>query len=738
MSAAILGQCPGCKRTLRLPEQAAGQTVRCRHCGMVSHANPTPRLLALQAAAKAAPVAAPVMTAAPAAQAPQGVDAWSAIADEAFNEATPARRYRRGKGGWVAAILALFFLAACLAGTAAAVYFILPTIKEKIAERDQAQKSTPETDKVAAVGNQDKPFASAGTHDFPRRLLGISVNNYIYANPTSYGFDNKKYVKRDFGKTLEKLANRFRIPDSQVFELSDCAPKQPNPPVKPIIEQTLTRFVETSRPQDRVIVILCAHTIEIDKKPYLVPLEGDLEDAKTLIPVEWVMQQLDKCPAQQKVLIADFNRYDRGRGKERPHGGKLAESTEALLKNPPAGVQVWSASSAGQYSYEFDDDYAFDNQAVRGGAFLNMFSVVFLAGGAGGKIQKPDDPLPIDLLAQKVNPLTEKLSTELEDPDGDPAEAMPEKTGDKKEQEKQAKVARKKALQTPFLAGSMKGEPAAFNPSEPAPKPVVIPTPQEVYAKGVVPQEQIKKMLDIFAVPPIKEARIGASEVRFDRVLPFQTEVMKDYMNNTTVEQIKSDSEKYPLRAAVISAIETLRKLDSADMALPTSLTEGDRNDAAKNKFAKDQRAPARVILQLGNVIEALQKAGEERKEEKSKFWQATFDYVMAQAKARYVYTNEYDSVVGLIRKDNLPDLDKKKGQAGWRLASKESLTTSDNDVKEMRKDVRKIYLKLAKDHPGTPWAVLAKREKDATLGLRWEPYGEATKEQPEPAADKK
>src|SRR5262245_32299449 len=255
MSVAILGKCPGCKRTLRLPEEAAGKTVRCRHCGMIAQANPTARLqarsaAAIQSASVAAvpvvhPVAAAPLNITAAAPAPQSADAWSAIADEAFNDTTPAAKYRHRKGGWITAILALLFLAGCLGGTAAAVYLLMPKIKEKMAEQEEAQRNAAETPKSGPKGNPDQIVVAGGNQPFPRRLLGISVNNYIYANPTSYGYDPGGLIKRDFGKTLEKLANKLRVPEGQVFELSDGAPKKANPPVKPIFEQTLTRFLES-------------------------------------------------------------------------------------------------------------------------------------------------------------------------------------------------------------------------------------------------------------------------------------------------------------------------------------------------------------------------------------------------------------------------------------------------------------------------------------------------------------
>ena len=37
-------------------------------------------------------------------------------------------------------------------------------------------------------------------------------------------------------------------------------------------------------------------------------------------------------------------------------------------------------------------------------------------------------------------------------------------------------------------------------------------------------------------------------------------------------------------------------------------------------------------------------------------------------------------------------------------------------------RDAEKLLDKLAKSHPGTPWEILAKRERFTTLGLEWKP----------------
>ena len=122
-----------------------------------------------------------------------------------------------------------------------------------------------------------------------------------------------------------------------------------------------------------------------------------------------------------------------------------------------------------------------------------------------------------------------------------------------------------------------------------------------------------------------------------------------------------------------------------------------------------------------------LEKVGEERKDEKSKRWQAHYDFALAMVKAKYAYTHEYSLMTGEIRRDALPELPKGTGW-GWRLASSGTMK-SNTDVKDLVKDARKLLQKVIKDNPGTPWEVMAKRSVTTQLGLKWEPtnFGAAT-----------
>jgi len=56
----------------------------------------------------------------------------------------------------------------------------------------------------------------------------------------------------------------------------------------------------------------------------------------------------------------------------------------------------------------------------------------------------------------------------------------------------------------------------------------------------------------------------------------------------------------------------------------------------------------------------------------------------------------------------------------GWRLASREKLSGG-KEVKELATESKKVLAKLIKQYPGTPWEVLARRERLTALGLEWQ-----------------
>jgi hypothetical protein len=538
---------------------------------------------------------------------------------------------------------------------------------------------------------------------FPRRLLAISVNNYLYANPVSSGSPD-----RNAHTLAVRIADVLHVHPSQVVELCDSIPSRPlreqgkesserkpqvdwvvttRPPLKPLFEKTIHVFLESCRPQDHIFVLFIGHMVDVGEEAYLVPLEGEPGHKETLIPLSWLYEQLARCRAWQKVLIVDACRFDPSRGQERPGGGPMSAGVAGLLQKPPLGVQVWSACSSGQYSYELGGR----------GVFLDKLYDA-LSAPVLKIIQQPQDPLPIEELAQIVRQNTvAEVASQICSSDG------------------------QKAVQTPQLTGQRPEHEASYDQEEPLPRKIEIPLSFPVVGGGL--RGQIRSIIQEIELPPLKPARAQRMSLHIEDLLLFSAEAIQRYQPDYhSLAEIEHSSEKYPLRMQVIQTIELMRATFDADGShgLLRDYFYGGSSDRVKAAIFKEQMKPARVLEELQERLEELRKAARYRDRDPSPRWQAHCDYTLAQLLARTAYVSEYNLMLGRIRKDELPEL-RPDVHTGWRLASCEKMQ-SGKDVREMAAQAKMLFAKLIKEHPGTPWEVLAKRAWLTALGLEWQP----------------
>lgn len=651
--------CPGCRATVRLPEEWLGKTVRCIACGFTAR--------------------------------PVRDNEENAV--DTFVEASRVR-YRPDRSNSGLIVVATMLATLLIGGTVA--YWkrdvLFPAPSAPVAKGKSGKL------KPAVVDTKDDPTpASVAIGPYPRRMLVVSINNYLYANPTLFGVP-----ARSPAALLERLADKYRIPRDQLFLLCDAPSNRgATPPLKPIVESVIESYLASSRPQDRIILLFAGHTVVVEGKPYLVPFDGELKDASTLIPFAWLYERLAACKARQKVLIVDTARADTSRGSERPSPGPLAVEIEAVLKAPPAGVQVWASASAGQQSYEYKYQ-AFDGNMIEGGLFLNQILNSFAKTGIG--IPKPEDSLPVEALATAVGTLTTAAALGIE-----------------------------KQPQVPFLAGAVATEGADADSAEAPATKVVIPKPAAFAKGGLADPKLVAGILKEIHLPPIKATTPGevANAEDLEKGMPFSAEALKDYAADyESVRELLDKPTEYPLRVAVLKTVEVLERhgrgqvrINGVDKTVGTLNDEftGPSSDDVKKTVALDQKmGPAMMVVELEDALRALEKMKPERAKETSKRWQANHDYVLAMIKARFAYVNEYNFMLGKIRKDELPPIDPKIHK-GWRLAAEEKMK-SPREYKDQADEARKLFERLIKEHPGTPWEILAKRDKLTALGLTWQP----------------
>jgi hypothetical protein len=695
MSAVVEAACPGCKKTLRIPAEWIHQAFRCKHCGMVIAARPA----AVTPKAPLSPVASvPVATARPANPVVPAVAAPAPTASLTFanldgGELISSRRQRRGSW-WKVGLFAI----AVLAILGAAITATLPQLKKLVQQspiqlasgeeeedgakesvnrdkpskerkKDSSQREAALKDRGKKVGGGGNPIAQSAS-TFPRRGLVVSVNNYLFLNPINYGASGQR--TRNLHSLLDRFTNGLRIPREQVFELSDAAPQgRARPPVKSVIEKVIGDFLDTSRPQDRMILLLVAHTVELGDVPYIIPLDGDLESKERLIPLTWLYDRLAKCSARQKLLIVDTCRYDPTRGMERPGSGAMGGKLDAMLQTPPPGVEVWSACIAGQQSYEFDSSA---NGSVNGGLFLDCIYESLLR-GIEGTIQRPEEAI-------KFKPLVDKVNARM-----------------------RSELSLLNLKQESRLSGQPAEEGAAYDPKQPQAAKIAVEVPQRDKA-GVASQALVSSILKEIDVPPLKLTHEDML-IRPESMPPFEAKVLDEF---------KSDGEMTPFREAVEKARKTLHAQLKGKRLQEEWQMMGDDNRHKAFVKGYQEKQVAGTMRELEEALEDLKQAGKDRKEEKSKRWQANYDYIYARLEAQLAYLYEYDSLLGEMRKD-LPE----KGPNGWRLASQKKLQ-GDATGRKFGTDAGKLQEKIIKEYAGTPWEMLAKRDKLSNLGLKWQP----------------
>jgi hypothetical protein len=253
------------------------------------------------------------------------------------------------------------------------------------------------------------------------------------------------------------------------------------------------------------------------------------------------------------------------------------------------------------------------------------------------------------------------------------------------------------AVQTPQLLGTAAKAPevAANAPAPPA-VAVVSPGGEAKLADA----QFIDELMQEISLPDI-----GAQSLPpfFAKNLdPYQTPADKD-----------PDPEKHPLRLA---ALDTVKKMQDIDKRFNAEKgIKSEPNDAQfKKTIEQKQQMPARLNQELEDVMAAMEKA-ELNRDKETKRWQAQFDYVFTQLLARRIAIMEYNFVLGnKLRKDS--PVVKNPQNNGWLIVPYEKLQQT--DTRNWEKKRQEILDRLIKEHAGTPWEILARRDKTTYLGL--------------------
>jgi hypothetical protein len=212
--------------------------------------------------------------------------------------------------------------------------------------------------------------------------------------------------------------------------------------------------------------------------------------------------------------------------------------------------------------------------------------------------------------------------------------------------------------------------------------------------------------------------RMGGNRITFDPA--GMREYKPDWLSK---EQYYAAVKKNPLRLAVMRASQITQQALPGQPTLSFPAADGPE---FKDAMGRSQEVVARIQYTVDEALgvnmpptePTIVSVVKRRDHETSRRWQAHYDLIRGRLLAMKTRCLEYNTACAKMKKD-APKFTKPTSNA-WRMRPDEEVHLKGRDLADS-KEAKVLLERVVKDHPGTPWALLAKRELKDPFGFRWE-----------------
>ncbi len=217
-----------------------------------------------------------------------------------------------------------------------------------------------------------------------RYALLVAVRDYHKAS----GLRPLTYTQDDVTAMADLLRQAGYRPENVVLMTEACASKDSDllPECNKILNQ-LKVLLRDRNKDDSVLVAMAGHGIYFGdtKQSYFCPLDAQLDDRKTLVPMDEVYKQLESCPAGVKLLFYDACRNSPLRSASRGLDLHVEDEADLVQLSPPRGTAAFFSCS--------ENEVAFEDSTLRHGVFFH-FVIEGMRGAADldkdGKVTLPE------------------------------------------------------------------------------------------------------------------------------------------------------------------------------------------------------------------------------------------------------------------------------------------------------------------------------------------------------------
>ena len=195
----------------------------------------------------------------------------------------------------------------------------------------------------------------------------------------------------------------------------------------------------------------------------------------------------------------------------------------------------------------------------------------------------------------------------------------------------------------------------------------------------------------------------------------FDAGVMRQYMPD--YRPLLDYQKQLATNMAKAALVNASRLAITEDVPIPQRSFQANNDNILREQITEAQKPLATLDYFLQQVHTALEQGEKHRDKLDSDRWRASFDLAMGRVLAMRVRAYGYNAVLAEMKSN--PKRFEKSESNQWRLEPSETITAGAS-VRRMHDKAVEYLTRVINEHPGTPWAFLAKVELDDPLGWEW------------------
>ena len=198
----------------------------------------------------------------------------------------------------------------------------------------------------------------------------------------------------------------------------------------------------------------------------------------------------------------------------------------------------------------------------------------------------------------------------------------------------------------------------------------------------------------------------------------FDPSVMRNYppdyrpIRLFEIELKKSLAKQSVLQAAQLSRVNRI--------PIPTLEFRADTDNILRVQVTEAQKPLAILDYHLNSMMAVLERGVQDRDKLKSPRWRASYDLAAGRVLAMRARSLGYNEMCAEIKSSPKVFDDKKNNF--WRLVPSNTISSGPN-VKKIAAKAEEFLSRVIDEHPGTPWEMLAAREREQPLGWEWQEF---------------